>query len=47
MPYFNENDVEAAGNNDFNFVPMDWLAGNFNAWLDEDSDLMKWVSSFE
>ncbi|KAJ5201679.1 uncharacterized protein N7498_006342 [Penicillium cinerascens] len=47
MPHSNENAVEAAGNNTSNFVPMDWLAGDFNAWLDEDSDLMKWVNSFE
>lgn len=41
-----END-EAAANDLSNFVPMDWLAGDFNAWLDEDSDLMKWINSFE
>ena len=42
-----ENDAEAEGHDNFNFVPMDWLAGDFNAWLDEDSDLMKWINGFE
>ncbi|KAJ6112017.1 hypothetical protein N7523_008078 [Penicillium sp. IBT 18751x] len=43
----NENEAEAEGNDISEFVPLDWLAGDFNAWLDEDSDLMKWINSFD
>jgi hypothetical protein len=47
MPHIDENAIDTTENDLLNFVPMDWLAGDFNAWLDEDSDLMKWVHGFE
>ncbi|KAJ5668340.1 uncharacterized protein N7477_006910 [Penicillium maclennaniae] len=40
VPGLNESDVGAEENDNLDFVPMDWLAGDLNAWLDEDSDLM-------
>ncbi|KAJ5893795.1 hypothetical protein N7495_005486 [Penicillium taxi] len=42
VPQFHDHDVEDDGNL---FMHMDW-AMNFNEWLDEDSDLLKWVNSF-
>ncbi|XRM36550.1 hypothetical protein ABZX51_000048 [Aspergillus tubingensis] len=29
------------------FVARDWISWDFNAWMDEDSDLVRWLNSFE
>lgn len=29
------------------FVAGDWMSWDFNAWMDEDSDLVRWLHSFE
>jgi chromatin structure-remodeling complex subunit RSC3/30 len=39
-------DVDTEGSSN-DLVPIDWLSSDYDSWLDENSDLMKWINNFD